>query len=313
MTNIEIVCPTCKLKLEQKKDTYFCNKCLKQYQYYVINDTLIIDFNSLDLRNCKCNRDGISYCIINLRSDLPKKLSKNKSNGKYYFTRKEKLILEEINYNKKILDLGCAEGPYSHLFIDNNESYGFDVCPKRMLLNDNNALDKGYRALIVGDCLNLPFTNNYFDIVICTEMIEHVTETRQLIKEINRVLRKKGKLILSTPNLVSLGNRIGMIIGKGLKFNTYSFLKNGFYPLVAWREGGITKRQCSFESIRYPDQPLHVRFFTFESLRKFLNQNGFIVEKEIGIDLTPTIFDPYICKIFKNWVDDLFVVAIKKD
>ena len=105
---------------------------------------------------------------------------------------------------------------------------------------------------------------------------------------------------------------LGMIFGKGLKFNTFNFFKNGSYPLMPWREGGITEKQCSFASIRYPEQSLHVRFFTFESLRKFLNQCGFIVEKEVGVDLIPIRFDPYLCKIFKNWVDDIFVVAIKK-
>ncbi len=80
---------------------------------------------------------------------------------------------------------------------------------------------------------------------------------------------------------------------------------------MPWREGGITDKQCSFLSIRYPEQPLHVRFFTFESLRKFLQQCGFRVEKEAGIGLMPTRFDSFVCRIFKNWTDDLFMVGRK--
>lgn len=314
MTNIEFICPTCRSVLEQGNKSYYCKKCSKDYPYYVVNDLLIIDFNLLNVTNCECNRDGITTCEIDLRSQLPENLPENKKEGKekVRYSGREKLIEAEIGKGNRILDLGCAEGPYAHLFAGRNESYGFDDCPKRLLLNENNALDKGYNALVVGNGLALPFPDASFDIVICTEVVEHVTETRQLVNEINRVLKKEGKLILSTPNLVSLGNRLGLVFGKGLKFNTFGFLKTGFYPLVPWREGGITEKQCSFSSIRYPEQPLHVRFFTLESLRKFLNQCGFKVEKEVGLDLTPTRFDPFLCKIFKNWADDLFVVAIKK-
>jgi len=306
------MCPSCQLELEQKRGSYYCNKCLKEYPYYKFNDLIVIDFNSLDTGNCECNRDGITTCEIDLRSKLPENLPENKKEEKkkVRYSRMEQLINEEIGKGDRILDLGCAEGPYAHIFAGRNESYGFDGCPKRLLLNEDNALDKGYNALIVGGGLKLPFADSSFDIVICTEVIEHVTETRQLVKEIDRVLKKDGRLILSTPNLVSLGNRLGMVFGKGLKFNTFGFLKS-FYPLVPWREGGITEKQCSFSSIRYPEQPLHLRFFTSESLRKFLQQCGFKVEKEAGIDLTPTRFDSFLCKIFKDWVDDLFIVARK--
>jgi len=125
-------------------------------------------------------------------------------------------IKEGFGTGNRILDLGCGEGPYSYLFTKDNESYGLDNCPKRMLLDGDNAINKGYKALIVGEGLSLPFTDDLFDIVICTEVIEHVVEVRQLISEINRVLKQGGKLILSTPNLVSLGNRLGIALGLSL-------------------------------------------------------------------------------------------------
>ena len=315
MLNIELACPACRSVLEQRNRSYCCKNCSNEYPYYIVDDLLIVDFNSLDTRNCECNRDGITTCKIDIGPNLPKSLPENKKeeDRKVSHSRVEQLISEEISKRDRILDLGCAEGPYAHIFTDEIESYGFDGCSKRLLLNENNALNKGYNALIIGNGLKLPFADASFDIVICTEVIEHVTETRQLITEINRVLKKGGKLIVSTPNLVSLGNRIGMVFGKGLNFNTFGFLRNGFYPLTPWREGEITGKQCSFMSIRYPEQPLHVRFFTFESLMKFLNKCGFKVEKEVGIDLMSTRFDPTLCKIFKNWVDHLFVVAKKKE
>jgi len=270
----------------------------------------IIDFKSLDTTDCECNRDGRSVCTVDLKNQIPNYYQTGKSK-KNYTELKYTFIKEGFGTGNRILDLGCGEGPYSHLFTGDNESYGLDNCPKRMLLDENNALDRGYQALILGEGLSLPFTDTSFDIVICTEVIEHVVEVRQLINEIHRVLKKEGKLILSTPNLVSLGNRLGMILGKGLKFNLLGFWRGGFYPLTSWPLGNIPGKQYSFDSIRYPEQPLHLRFFTFESLRKLLKYSGFSVKEESGRGPVLSRFPPFVSRIFKNWADDLLVIAIK--
>ncbi len=58
--------------------------------------------------------------------------------------------------------------------------------------------------------------------------------------------------------------------------------------------------ELSFESIGYPEQPLHVRFFTFESLSKLPRQSGFQINMEAGMGLLSPIVDPFLCKVFKN-------------
>ncbi len=308
--NLEFICPKCSSGLERRSQSYYCPECSKEYPYYVVNDVYIIDFKSLDTADCECNRDGKTVCPVELENQILHYCQTGKVKSNYTGMR-SKLIKEGFGSGNRILDLGCAEGPYSYLFTGENESYGLDTCPKRMLLGENNAMDKGYKALIIGEGLSLPLTDSLFDIVICTEVIEHVVEVRQLIKEINRVLKKGGKLILSTPNLVSLGNRLGMIFGKGLKFNLLVFLRGGFYPLTSWPLGSMPGKQYSFDSIRYPEQPLHLRFFTFESLRKLLKHSGFEVKEEIGRGPIFSRFPYFVSRVFKNWADDLLVIAIK--
>ncbi len=312
MTNLNFICPYCRLTLELREKSYYCKDCLREYPIYTVDGLNIIDFSLLNNQECVCNRDGITRCRIDLDRQLPKNRPTRKREMVHKSTRRERLILSKLGQGNRILDLGCGEGRNSLLFAEENEAYGLDICPKRMLLNEENALDKSYRTLVVGNAISLPFSETSFDSVICMEMIEHVTETRQLATEINRVLKEGGKLILSTPNLVSLGNRFGMMFGKGLKLSPFSFLRGeGFYPLTPWREGGISEKQCSFVSIRYPEQPLHVRFFTFESLRKFLRQSGFEVETEAGIGLPLPVVAPFLCRVFKNWTDDILVIAKK--
>ena len=308
--NNKFICPTCQSDLEQKNNVYHCNKCTNEYPFYIIDGLTIIDFNSLNMTKCECNRDGITTCKIDLMHQLPTNLPENKTQVEGE-GRMEQLIEREIGTGNRVLDIGCAEGTYAHLFTHNNECYGYDQCAKRMLLNERNSIDKGYKTLLLNNGISTPFPDDFFDVILCTEIIEHVLETRQFITEMNRILKNNGKLILSTPNLANFGNRIGMLFGKGLKFEPVTLLKGKPYPLQPWREGGIEENECSFESIRYPEQPLHIRFFTFESLRKFLKQTGFTVETEIGVGMTHTRLDPFLSRMFKKWTDDILVVARK--
>ncbi|MBR9677239.1 class I SAM-dependent methyltransferase [Candidatus Woesearchaeota archaeon] len=60
----------------------------------------------------------------------------------------------------------------------------------------------------------LPFKNNTFDRVMAGEIIEHLKETDQLIKECKRVLKSNGLLVGSTPNASNIRQRIQYLFGK---------------------------------------------------------------------------------------------------
>ena len=49
--------------------------------------------------------------------------------------------------------------------------------------------NSGFQFL-VGDAMHLPFASEAFDIVICSEVIEHIPDKRKLLRQINSVLRK---------------------------------------------------------------------------------------------------------------------------
>lgn len=92
---------------------------------------------------------------------------------------------------KNILDLGCGLQPYRSLFkaasyvgID-IEDGGHDIQAK--------IVDKFY------DGQTIPYVDNSFEVVICTEVLEHVPEPTKLLGEIKRVLKPGGRLLLSMP------------------------------------------------------------------------------------------------------------------
>lgn len=68
----------------------------------------------------------------------------------------------------------------------------------------------------------LPYDDATFDVVTATEVIEHLEDFRQVVREIHRVLKPGGVCILSTPNILNLNSR--------LRFLTFGFW-NLFGPL----------------------------------------------------------------------------------
>lgn len=87
-----------------------------------------------------------------------------------------------------LLDVGCGNRPYEDIFLPCVQEYvGVDIT-------------KGPRVDIVADTSKgLPIESQTYDTIICTEMLEHTPYPRESIKELARVLKKGGYLILSTP------------------------------------------------------------------------------------------------------------------
>lgn len=102
--------------------------------------------------------------------------------------------------NKIILDFGCGDGALAYLLWKKGAKvYGVD--------NSEIAIDYAIEKhkKIKTNCYfllanyEIPFKENYFDFVICTDVIEHVLEPFRLLSEIKRVMKKDGYAIISTP------------------------------------------------------------------------------------------------------------------
>jgi SAM-dependent methyltransferase len=92
----------------------------------------------------------------------------------------------------KLLDIGCGSKPYCQLFSPGVKEYvGLDF--------KKTAGDRISHADVIGSALDLPFANNSFDTVLSTEVLEHIPLPGKMLKEIYRVLRPGGYIILTAP------------------------------------------------------------------------------------------------------------------
>lgn len=113
----------------------------------------------------------------------------------FYFTRKG-LYKGIKNYSYllsgKILDIGCGAKPYKDLFLYQESYTGIDI-ENPGHDHKNEAIDAFYNGK------DIPFENEKFDSILCSEVIEHVFEPLYLLKEANRVLKPNGHLLLTCP------------------------------------------------------------------------------------------------------------------
>jgi len=102
-----------------------------------------------------------------------------------------KVFSQEITPNVAILDVGCGLRPYGD-FFSHTKYTGIDVEQSGRKLGDKKP-DQFF------DGLNIPFEAFSFDVVICTQVLEHCLDPRKLLSEIHRVLKPAGKLFLTVP------------------------------------------------------------------------------------------------------------------
>ena len=178
----------------------------------------------------------------------------------------------------KILDLGCADGVLLSGYTTSQRIFGLDVS-RRLVAK---ALRRGIKAQVADIEVGIPFKSSYFDVVVVHHVLEHLYDTDRILREINRVLKKSGKLVLTFPNCAS----------------PLSFLLM-FFDLPP------------YQGARY--RSAHVRDFTLRSVRKAFSANGFRIERHYGgsFVLLKNNFLSALTRIMPRMAADLTVLAQK--
>jgi len=148
--------------------------------------------------------------------------------------------------NSTILDFGCGEGRYIEEFLKINpyKIIGADI--SSFAINKaKKRFPKGKFFVISGDD-QLPIKEGSVDFIFAGDVIEHIFDTPNFTSEMNRVLKKGGKIFISTPY--------------------HGLIKNIIIALIGF-------------DISFDPTAQHIRFFSKKSLTKLLNSSGFTVEE----------------------------------
>ena len=136
----------------------------------------------------------------------------------------------------RLLDAGAGPCPYKYLFIHAHYE-ATDFIDPHGLLNFTCSLDK------------IPRKAGTYDVVLLTEVLEHVEYPQKVINEINRILKKGGKLFLTTPQQYMLHQK---------PYNFYYFTRYGLESLL---------KNAGFKS--YSIRSMGGYFWTLGDLIKF--------------------------------------------
>ncbi len=163
--------------------------------------------------------------------------SKNREEG-FVLLKEErgKIFKDAIGKGEKVLDIGCRDGYLTELFCKENDVLGVDI-DGELLKKAGERLGIKTKQMDLNGEWNLP--NNYFDVVVAAEVIEHLYFPEEVLKKISAVLKPNGILVGSVPNAFSLKNRLRYLLG--IKKNT---------PL---------------------SDPTHINHFSYKELKQLLN------------------------------------------
>lgn len=185
---------------------------------------------------------------------------------------------------KKILDVGCCDGTIGKKLIDNgNEVFGVDIAKECV----EQAVRSGIKAQVCNleeGFFNFGFR---FDLVLAGEIIEHIEDTNFFLQNIRKVLREQGSVIITTPNLATLGRRFLLLFGKN--------------PHI--------------EVSPEPYSAGHLRYFVKDTLFWLLEKNGFRItaftSDRINLNESGTLRSEILAKILPTFGKTLIVKAVK--
>ena len=215
-----------------------------------------------------------------------------------------------INPGGTMLDLGCGEG--RHIFglmekFPDLKCIGLDPHIESLEkafegLKFLESISNSKTNFLSGSAYSLPFSDDSFDLVVCSEVLEHLHDYKDAIKEINRVLKPGGQFLASVP--AEFPEKICWLLSEAYQNQPGGhlriFKKNKLIKEVAEHNFSFESSQ-RFHSIHSAYWWLRCLFWKSQEsniiikvYKKILERH--ILKKPFFLDLIDKIFNPILGK-----------------
>jgi ubiquinone/menaquinone biosynthesis C-methylase UbiE len=148
-------------------------------------------------------------------------------------------LMAVANPEGPVLDLGTGEGPY--LPFLSNDTIGIDVDRHRL----SKCKLRGFEVIQCDANQRLPFVDSSFGLVFASHILEHLDSPYLALKELARVLRPKGRLIVALPSEISLIRWVYDDYYAGHGGHVYGFSYAGAIAIL--NRAGFTVRKVSLD------------------------------------------------------------------
>jgi methionine biosynthesis protein MetW len=193
------------------------------------------------------------------------------------------LVLKKLfKRGDKVLDLASGEGSVSEFIQELGcQVTAFDISTEALKKASKRNINT-----VQGDVeRKLPFNKEQFDTVFWGDNVEHLFSPEKTLKEIYRILKKGGKLIISCPNMGYWRYRL-------------YYLFNGMVPQTEWFG-------------QDPWQWEHIRFFNKEVIKKFIEVNNFEMLGFYGV--SKRRIDKLLLKLSPALAGMIMIIEVKKN
>ena len=174
------------------------------------------------------------------QAEVAERLKSKRIKGKNRMTVAAKLI----GRHNEVLEIGCRCGEVTRLYASKNYVTGIDFIPE--FIEEVKELKGDYFVWDADKGLGC-FEDKSFDVVFIGETLEYLHNRNRCLKEIRRVLRKDGRLIICEVNKFSLRRRLKFLFGEEIH-----------------------------------DLKYYIHFFHHKELRRLITRNGFRITKWIN-------------------------------
>jgi len=118
----------------------------------------------------------------------------------FRFMQKRTISLTALKEKDYFLDIGCGTGwavrYASRIIKENGKAFGIDLSPKMIEIAKANSPNNQNVFFFQANAESLPFEDNFFEFIICTNSFHHYLDPLKVLDEVSRVLKKEGEIYI---------------------------------------------------------------------------------------------------------------------